>query len=154
MALQADLGRRIATTLDNAQSTNNNSASKVSAVESECEKFIEQLPAIFKVERPDTSYDVEHPWVVFQRLQMHCVIFATMLDFLKPFLTRFRQDKMTEKDDDFRIMGVDIALRLLRAARDLFDHEFPINAKFHLVIFAIFDVSGHWMDVPETTIDL
>lgn len=38
-------------------------------------------------------------------------------------------------------MGVDVALRLLRVSRKLFDHEFPINAKFHLVVFSIFDTA-------------
>jgi hypothetical protein len=142
MALQADLGRRIATTLGDAGSTNSRSASQILAIESEFELFIDQLPAIFKLECPDTSYDEDYPHIVFQRRQLHCVILATRLDFMKPFLTRDRQDKMTEKDDDFRIMGVGTALCLLRVAQGLFDHEFPINTKFHLVIFAIFDVSG------------
>jgi hypothetical protein len=142
MALQADLGRRIATTLGGARSTNSLSASQILAIESEFELFIGQLPEIFKVERPDTSYDEEYPHIVFQRRQLHCVIFATRLDLMKPFLTRDREDKMTEKDDTFREMGVGIALRLLHMAQGLFDHEFPINTKFHLVIFAIFDVSG------------
>lgn len=64
-----------------------------------------------------------------------------MLDFLKPFLTRNRRDKLTERDDDFRKMGIDIALQLLQVSRKLFDHEFPINAKFHLVVFSIFDTA-------------
>jgi hypothetical protein len=141
MALQAHLGRRVGTVLGEVQDVQNLSAKDVSAVESECEKFIAELPAIFRVKDPDTSHDEEHPYFVFQRHQLHCVIFVTMLDFLKPYLTRERRDKLTEKDDEFRKMGVDIALRLLRVARNLFDHEFPINAKFHMVVFSIFDTA-------------
>jgi hypothetical protein len=141
MALQAHLGRRVATVLGEAQSIESLTAKEVLAVESECEKFIAELPAIFKVRMPDTSLDERHPYFIFQRHQLHCVIFVTMLDFLKPYLTRDRRDKMTERDDEFRSMGVDIALRLLRVARKLFDHEFPINAKFHMVAFSIFDTA-------------
>ncbi|KAF2025129.1 hypothetical protein EK21DRAFT_77215 [Setomelanomma holmii] len=141
MALQANLGRRVATVLGEAQSTSNLSAKAVIAVETECEKFIEELPPIFRVDDIDTSLDREHPYFVFQRHQMHCVIFVTMLDFLKPYLTRDRKDKLTEYDDDFRNKGIKIALRLLRVARKLFDHEFPINAKFHMVVFSIFDTA-------------
>lgn len=141
MALQANLGRRIATVLSDAQSTNDLSSWQVLAIESECEKFIKELPAIFRVKDPDTSLDEQYPYFVFQRHQLHCVIFVTMLDYLKPYLTRDRRDKLTEKDDEFRKMGVDIALRLLRVARNLFDHEFPINAKFHMVVFSIFDTA-------------
>jgi hypothetical protein len=141
IALQAHLGRRVTTVLGEAQSVESLSAKEVTAVESECEKFIAELPAVFRVKNPDTSLDEQHPYFVFQRHQLHCVIFVTMLDFLKPYLTRDRRDKMTEKDDEFRRMGVDIALRLLRVARHLFDHEFPINAKFHMVVFSIFDTA-------------
>jgi hypothetical protein len=64
-----------------------------------------------------------------------------MVDFLKPYLTRDRRDSLTDNDDEFRKMGIDIALRLLRVSRNLFDHEFPINAKFHMVVFSIFDTA-------------
>jgi hypothetical protein len=141
MALQAQLGRRVGAVLGEVQDVQNLSAKDVLAVESECEKFIADLPAIFRVKDPDTSHDEQHPYFVFQRHQLHCVIFVTMLDFLKPYLTRDRRDKRTERDDEFREMGIDIALRLLGVARKLFDHEFPINAKFHMVVFSIFDTA-------------
>jgi hypothetical protein len=141
MALQAQLGRRIANVLSDAQSVQNLSSKEVFAVQAECEKFIEELPPIFRVKNPDTSLDEQHPYFIFQRHQMHCVIFVTMVDFMKPYLTRDRQDKLTERDDEFRKMGIDIALRLLRVSRNLFDHEFPINAKFHMVVFSIFDTA-------------
>jgi hypothetical protein len=141
MALQARLGRRIANILRDAQPASGLSAKEVMAVQSECERFIEELPPIFRVEDPDTSLDEQHPYFVFQRHQMHCVIFVTMLDFLKPYLTRYRADPLTNSDDAFREMGVGIALRLLRVSRNFFKHEFPINAKFHMVVFSIFDTS-------------
>jgi hypothetical protein len=141
MALQAQLGRRIANVLSEAESVQNLSAKEVLAVQAECEKFIDELPAIFRVKDPDTSLDEQHPYFIFQRHQMHCVIFVTMVDFLKPYLTRDRRDSLTDNDDEFRKMGIDIALRLLRVSRNLFDHEFPINAKFHMVVFSIFDTA-------------
>jgi hypothetical protein len=141
MALQAQLGLRVAAVLGDAESGSILSAGQVLAVKAECEKFIEELPPIFRVEDPDTSLDEQHPYFVFQRHQMHCVIFVTMLDIFKPYLTRHRADRMTNLDDEFREMGVDIALRLLRVSRNLFDHEFPINAKFHMVVFSIFDTA-------------
>jgi hypothetical protein len=140
MALQADLGRRVAA-LSDGRSKNDLSAEQVFAIESECETFINNLPAIFRVADPDTALDERHPYFVFQRHQLHVVTFVTMLDYLKPYLTRDRQDKITNHDDEFRKMGVNIALRLLQVSRRLFDHEFPINAKFHMVVFSIFDTA-------------
>lgn len=141
MALQATLGRRVAAAMGDANSKTNLSAEQALKIESECEKFIQELPAIFRVEDPDLSLDEAHPYFVFQRHQLHCVIFLTKLDFLKPYLTRERRDKMTDYDDEFRRKGIEVALDLLKVARKLFDHEFPINAKFHMVVFCIFDTA-------------
>jgi hypothetical protein len=141
MALQANLGRRVTTVLGDAHVADGLSAKQTLEIESECEQFIDELPAIFRIKDPDLSLDKKYPHFVFQRHQLHCVIYVTMLDFLKPYLTRDRHDKITERDDEFRSMGIDTALRLLHVARDLFEYEFPISAKFHMVVFSIFDTS-------------
>lgn len=141
MALQASLGRRLNTIMGDAQSVDALSADEIIQIEAELDKFVDELPAIFRLHDPDTSLDAEHPYFIFQRHQLHTVIYVTKLDFLKPFLTRARDDKKTDRDDDFRRMGIDLALDVLKVARRLFDHEFPINAKFHMVVFSIFDTS-------------
>ncbi|EMD68428.1 hypothetical protein COCSADRAFT_156859 [Bipolaris sorokiniana ND90Pr] len=141
MALQAHLGRRVAAVMGDATSKADLAAEKVLEIEDECHKFIDELPAIFRVTNPDTSFDEAHPYFVFQRHQLHCVIFLTMLDFFKTYLTGEREDKLSDRDDEFRKKGIEIALRLLEVARKLFDHEFPINAKFHMVVFCIFDTA-------------
>ncbi|KAL5114285.1 hypothetical protein ACEQ8H_007805 [Pleosporales sp. CAS-2024a] len=136
MALQAQLGRRVASVICHVEHGKlPTGAKEVLAAEDECERFIDELPPIFRVEDPDTSFDEQHPYFVFQRHQMHCVIFITMLDFLKPYLIRDCTDVLTDEDEEFRRRGVDIALRLLRVSKNLFDHEFPINAKFHMLSF-------------------
>lgn len=141
MALQASLGRRLNTIMGDAQSVDALSANEILIIEAELDKFIDDLPSIFRLHNPDKSLDAEHPYFVFQRHQLHTVLYVTKLDFLKPFLTRAREDKKTDRDDDFREMGIDLALDVLEVAGRLFDHEFPINAKFHMVVFSIFDTS-------------
>jgi hypothetical protein len=141
MALQASLGRRLNTIMGDAQSVDALTADEILIIEAELDKFIDELPPIFRLHNPDTSLDAEHPYFVFQRHQLHTVLYVTKLDFLKPFLTRARDDKKTDRDDEFRAMGINLALDVLDVARRLFDHEFPINAKFHMVVFSIFDTS-------------
>jgi hypothetical protein len=141
IALQASLGRRIVTAMGSANGKAALTDKQVLAIETECDKLIEELPPVFRFENPDTSFDETHPYFVFQRLQLHCVILVTSLDFLKPYLTKERLGKMADLDEEFRRRGVEIALRLLGVARKLFDHEFPINAKFHMVVFSIFDTA-------------
>ncbi|KAF2690949.1 hypothetical protein K458DRAFT_412264 [Lentithecium fluviatile CBS 122367] len=141
MALQAQLARRIATHLGNVKATRDLSADQVSAVLVEIEKFIDELPPVFKIERPDESLDKQHPYYVFQRYQLHVVIYVTMLDFLKPYLAGDPRQPKNSNDADFRKTGIELGLKLLAVARRLFDHEFPINAKFHMVVFCIFDTA-------------
>ncbi|KAF3032590.1 hypothetical protein E8E12_002145 [Didymella heteroderae] len=141
MALQASLGRRLNTIMGSAQSVDALSANEIITIQAELDKFVDELPSIFRLQDPDTSLDAEHPYFVFQRHQLHTVLYVTKLDFFKPFLTRARDDKKTDRDDEFRAMGIDLALDVLAVARRLFDHEFPINAKFHMVVFSIFDTS-------------
>lgn len=141
MALQASLGRRLNTIMGDAQSVDALCADEILTIEAELDKFVDDLPSIFRLKDPDTSLDAEHPYFVFQRHQLHTVVYETKFDFLKPFLTRARDDKKTDKDDEFRRMGIDLALDVLKVARRLFEHEFPINAKFHMVVFAVFDTS-------------
>ncbi|KAF2662121.1 hypothetical protein K491DRAFT_700446 [Lophiostoma macrostomum CBS 122681] len=141
ISLQAMLARRISQQMGDIQVVGDQPAEKVFAVEAECEAFIEELPPIFRLKSPDLSLDEKYPYFIFQRRQLHVAIIMTQLDFLKPYLTRSPEDPISSHDDEFRFMGVDLSLRLLEVARALFDHEFPINAKFHLVVFCIFDTA-------------
>jgi len=141
MALQAQLARRIAPLMGDVQVVNDLSPEQIFSVLAEMYKFIDELPPVFKVDGTDFSLDEQHPYYVFQRHQLHVVIYMTMLDFLKPYLARDPRYPKTPRDAELRKLGVELALKLLDVARLLFDHEFPINAKFHMVVFCIFDTS-------------
>ncbi|KAF2004882.1 hypothetical protein P154DRAFT_21295 [Amniculicola lignicola CBS 123094] len=141
IALQAQLARRVAMLMGDTESMGNLSAQQVFAIESDCEDFLTTLPSIFRFEDPVLRLDGEHPYYVFQRCQLHVVIYMTMFDPLKPYLTREPKQSASPYDDRIRAIGVDVSLKLLKASRVLFDHEFPINARFHLVVFCLFDTA-------------
>jgi hypothetical protein len=127
--------------LGDVKATKDVSATQVTAVLAEIDSFIVELPPVFKMIKPDLSLDVQYPHYVFQRLQLHIVIYVTKFDFLKPYLAGDPRTPKNCGDAQFRNVGVDLALELLREARLLFDHEFPINVKFHMVVFVIFDTA-------------
>jgi hypothetical protein len=139
IALQAQLARRIAQHKGDVQAVEKLTCDQVIAIEAECESFIEELPPIFRFEHPYLSLDAKHPYYVTQRHQLHVVIYMTMFDFLKPYLTRSSRDPKSLHDTKFRNMGIQIGLNVLEKSRLLFDHEFPINSRFHLVVFSLFD---------------
>jgi hypothetical protein len=141
IALQAQLARRISSLLGDVKATGDLSADQISKVLAEVDSFIDELPPVFKLDNPDTSFDVQHPYYVSQRYQLHVTIYVTRLDFLKPYLAGDPRDPKNSEDAIFRKFGVELGLELLTVARLLFDHEFPINAKFHMVVFCIFDTA-------------
>lgn len=142
IALQGLLARRVTQHLrEGLHHRDYLTVDQVVAIEDECENFINELPAVFRLESPDLSLDEDHPYYISQRCQLHVVIHLTQLDFLKPYLTRSPRDVPVSHDSDFRHMGIDLSLKLLQAGRRLFDHEFPINTRFHLAVFAIFDTA-------------
>jgi hypothetical protein len=138
--LQGILARRIAQHIGDTLDLGELSAEQILSVEAECERFIAELPPIFDMTAPDLSYDQDHPYYAFQRYQLHAVIYMTRVHLYKPYLTNTRNEKSVY-DKQFRSTGIDLCLDLLKLARKLFDHEFPNNAKFHLVVFCIFDTA-------------
>ncbi|KAF1975957.1 hypothetical protein BU23DRAFT_566161 [Bimuria novae-zelandiae CBS 107.79] len=141
IVLQAQVARRIAPVTRDVQAFSDLSPEQVSTALKELRNFIDELPPIFRVENPDTSLDEKHPYYVFQRHKLHVVIYMGMLDLLKPYLTRDPKAPKSPHDAALRTEGVDIALKLLSISHLLFVHQFPINAKFHLVVFSIFDTA-------------
>ncbi|KAF2441750.1 hypothetical protein P171DRAFT_78459 [Karstenula rhodostoma CBS 690.94] len=141
VALQANIARRIAPLLGDVQVTSDLSPDQVYMALQEIRNFINELPPVFRMEDPDLTLDEAHPYYVFQRYQLHVVIHLAMIDLLKPYLTGDPKNPRTPQDAKLRKTGVDIALKMLDIARLMFNHEFPINAKFHMVVFCIFDTA-------------
>lgn len=141
IALQAQIARRISPLMGDVQVISDLSPEQVSMALHEIRKFIDELPPVFRIEDPDLALDEDHPHYIFQRYQLHVVIHIAMLDLVKPYLTVDPKNSRTSQDVKLRKEGVEIALKMLDIARLLFNHEFPINAKFHMVVFAIFDTA-------------
>ncbi|KAL5371577.1 hypothetical protein DPSP01_014169 [Paraphaeosphaeria sporulosa] len=141
VALQAQVARRIAPLAGNVQAVRDLSSDHVPSVLEEIRDFVDELPPVFRIEDPDISLDELHPYYIFQRYQLHLVIYMAMLNPLKSHLTRDPSDTKASQDAKLRKTGVEIALKLLDIARLIFNHDFPINAKDHIVLFCIFDTA-------------
>ncbi|KAF2457448.1 fungal-specific transcription factor domain-containing protein, partial [Lineolata rhizophorae] len=117
----------------------------------EVEDWFAKLPRVYSITDPDTRWDKEHLFVVLQRLQLHMIGNMIKLSPFKPYLTgnagAFRPYLAESRSDtppderDILAKGIECCLKLLEASHELFNIEFPINARFHLVIFCIFDCS-------------
>ncbi|KKA19284.1 hypothetical protein T310_6741 [Rasamsonia emersonii CBS 393.64] len=117
-------------------------ADQAVTIQQEIEKWFSSFPPAYRVTDPDTQWDEEHRYVILQRGQLHAVGYMIMLHPLKPFLTRSVDSGLSDMERSLRPAAVDCSLKLMQASRQLFDCVFPINAKFHFVIFIIFDTAA------------
>jgi hypothetical protein len=139
IAVQVELGRiisRVPATVggifDNIQAE---------SLKSDIDRWFASLPSAYQETDPDTQWDKEYLYVPLQRRQLHAIGYMTMLLPFKAYLTRIFDTQSTEIDRVRRKTSVDIALHLMEVSRRLFYHVFPLNAKFHLVTFLIFDTA-------------
>ncbi|KAJ5729006.1 uncharacterized protein N7483_003514 [Penicillium malachiteum] len=104
--------------------------------------WIVSLPPPYSESDPDTQWDKTHIYIPLQRHHLYAISYMTMLSPFKRFLTRVYDSSSSREDRACRSKAVDIAIHLLKLSRQLFDHVFPINAKFHIVSFLLFDTAA------------
>jgi hypothetical protein len=73
---------------------------------------------------------------------MQAIGYMTMLVPFKAYLTKTFDSYSSEADKALRSTAADIAVHLMDISHRLFDHVYPLNAKFHLVTFLIFDTAA------------
>jgi hypothetical protein len=106
------------------------------------ETWMANLPAPYALENPDTQYDAEYRYVLMQRRHTHAVGYSSLLTPLKPYLTKAMTAASPEAERKLRAKGVEVALALMNAGNSLFNFVFPVRAKYHFVVFCIFDTAA------------
>ncbi|KAH6651151.1 hypothetical protein F5144DRAFT_558594, partial [Chaetomium tenue] len=105
------------------------------------EKWFDSLPAEYALKSPETRWDREFEWVVFQRRYLHLIGYMSLFSQLKPFLTRNSAEPMSELESSLREAGVGAALGLMDVSWRLFETLVSAGAKFHYAVFCIFDAA-------------
>jgi hypothetical protein len=100
-----------------------------------------RLPAEYLVESPDTRWDEEFEWVVFQRRYLHLIGYMSLFSQLREFIPRNSGEPIPELELTLRSLGVDAALDLMKVSWLLFESMVSAGAKFHYAIFCIFDAA-------------
>lgn len=111
-------------------------------VQQETEKWLASFPPAYRLVNPDTQWDHDYKYVEVQRKQLHTIAYMVMLMPLKPCLTRDVQQDSTSIEKSLQPTAIDIALKLIKAAHQLLDCMFPLNAKFHFAPFTMFDTAA------------
>jgi len=105
------------------------------------ESWFLTLPAEYAVENPETRWDDEHDWVVFQRRYLHLVGYMSLFGPLKPYLTRNSAEPMSPSESELRAAGVAAALALMDVSWSFFENLVSVGASFHYAVFCIFDTA-------------
>lgn len=103
--------------------------------------WMDSLPSAYQEENPDTQWDKEHKYVPLHRRQLHAIGYMSMLLPFKRYLVKKFDSQASGVDRARRASATEIALHLMKVSHRLFNHVFPVNAKFHLVTFLIFDTA-------------
>lgn len=106
------------------------------------EAWIRTFPAFYATQQPDTSQDSRYNWIVLHRLYLQSMAYSMMMDPIRPYLAR-RMTRDSPKDQQMiRQQGVDYTLKLMERLQAFFEHLYPHDAKFHFVLFSIFDTAA------------
>ncbi|QPC74812.1 hypothetical protein HYE68_005564 [Fusarium pseudograminearum] len=105
------------------------------------EAWVNTFPPPLSVHNPDRSLDASCPWIVLHRHMIRTVTFTMLLQPIRGFLTRPFAIRSLEAELKIRSDGIDYCLELMMSLRGFFDHLYPRDAKYHFVLFCIFDIS-------------
>ena len=112
------------------------------------EDWMKKFPPIFNVNYPDYSQDALCPWIPLHRYYIHTMGYSMILDPLRLYLAQPIDTKTSSKSEvEVRRDGIDYALKLMAVLRRFFHHVWPRDAKFHFVIFAIFDTAALYSSI-------
>ncbi|KAG8674388.1 hypothetical protein FPOAC1_000355 [Fusarium poae] len=105
------------------------------------EAWINTFPPPLSVYNPDRSLDASCPWIIMHRHRIRTVAFTMLVQPIRGFLTRPFAIQSMEAELQIRSDGIDYCLELMVSLRGFFDHVYPRDAKYHFVLFCIFDIS-------------
>lgn len=118
-------------------------SAQAGAIQRETEKWMASFPPTYSITDPDTQYDRDYHYVTFQRYQLHAIGYMTILAPFKLSLTKDANLDMSDADREIRQTAVQCALKLMDIARQLLEFLLPVNAKFFLATFLIFDTAAY-----------
>ncbi|KAK7595641.1 hypothetical protein V3481_002291 [Fusarium oxysporum f. sp. vasinfectum] len=112
------------------------------------EDWMMKFPPIFDLDNPDYSQDTLCPWIPLHRHYIHTMGYSMILDPLRVRSATSIDTKTASKTEvQIRTDGIDYVLKLMAVLRGFFNHVWPRDAKFHFVIFSIFDTSALYSSI-------
>jgi hypothetical protein len=106
------------------------------------DNWMSSFPPTHHMNTPEDTLSEDHPWLKLHRHYLHSMSYSMTLDPIRAYLTRECSQRSPPDVLSIRDRGIDFALKLMGALHAFFDHVWPRDAKFHFVLFAIFDTAS------------
>ncbi|POR38437.1 Putative transcriptional regulatory protein C3C7.04 [Tolypocladium paradoxum] len=106
------------------------------------EAWMKTFPPTYDFEDADEGGDMQRPWMVLHRHYLHTMSFSMLLDPIRAYLAKPMTTDSQPDELNIRSDGIDYSLKLMGALYGFFDHVYPRDAKFHFVLFCIFDTAA------------
>lgn len=116
--------------------------SQVQGYQAIVERWMSNFPSTYSFVNPDTRSDMSRPWIVLHRHYLHTMALSMMLDPMRAYLAKPISTQSPPDEIKIRNDGIDYSLRLMDALHGFFDHVYPRDAKFHFVLFCVFDTAA------------
>jgi hypothetical protein len=91
---------------------------------------------------PDTSKDLEHPWIPAQRAQLHCFVQEVKLTPTKPFMIRPISHTDPHEYGVLRQLAVTAAMETIESALHFLRILRGVRTRYHFVMFVLFDTAA------------
>lgn len=91
---------------------------------------------------PDTSKDLDHPWIPAQRAQLHCFVQEVKFTPTKPFMIRPISHTDPHEYGVLRQLAVTAALETIESALHFLRILRGVRTRYHFVIFVLFDTAA------------
>lgn len=117
------------------------SPEQADSIQRTAENWMASFPQSYSLTNSDMRWDKDYRYVAFQRYQLQSIGHMMIFFPVKLILTR-SVDSMTDTEKNMRRTAVHCALKLMEVSRQLLDCLLPINAKFYLATFVIFDTAA------------
>lgn len=105
------------------------------------EAWIQSFPPRFDVRNPDKSLDESYPWIVLHRNYIRTMAYSMLLDPIRAYLPKTFAPDAPEAELKIRNDGISYCLDLMASLGEFFAYVYPRDAKYHWVLFCIFDTS-------------
>ncbi|KAM0425056.1 hypothetical protein ACHAPT_009615 [Fusarium lateritium] len=121
---------------------NINTSSEVQEYKLMLEEWIRAFPAVYDVDRPDTSKDHKHTWIAFHRFYIHTMAYLMILNPMRSFMAQTYTRSTTEDMLAVRADAVYYSLKNLDTTTRWVDHVSHRDGRFHFIIFSLFDTAA------------